>query len=150
VWYPPGYLWCEPVIWEPRGGTPLFCCVNDRVRATPYFGTRPVGAVGERVDWVEGRVLDTGLFPASDPLAHVLVESTGSPSGYGSRALSGRELWDLWDVPILFLDSLQEGEVGTLMGSLCCTPPSWLLHTGAGFDERSERDRGKGTTRPTA
>ena len=87
--------------------------------------------MGERVDWVEGRVLDTGLFPASDPSAHVLVESSGSPSGYGSRALSGRELGDLWDVPILFLDSLQDGEVGTLMESLCCTPPSRLLHTGA-------------------
>ena len=87
--------------------------------------------MGERVDWVEGRVLDTGLFPASDPSAHVLVESAGSPSGYGSRALSGRELGDLWDVPILFLDSLQDGEVGTLMESLCCTPPSRLIHTGA-------------------
>ena len=42
-----------------------------------------------------------------------------------------RELGDLWDVPILFLDSLQDSEVTPLVGAMCMSPPSWLSHTGA-------------------
>ncbi len=131
MWYPPGHPWCKPVVWELRGGTPLLCCVNDRVRSLPFLGKRPVGVAGKRVERVDELVLDFGLFPASAPSARVLVESSGSPTGYGSRGLSGRELGDLWDVPILFLDSLHDAEVSALMGGLCLTPPSWLLHTGA-------------------
>jgi hypothetical protein len=75
--------------------------------------------------------LDFGLFPASEPTARVLVESSGSPSGYGSRCLSPRELGDLWDVPILLLDSLSDSAVTGLMEGICQSPPSKLLHTGA-------------------
>ncbi len=95
VWYPPGFPWVKPLVWEPRGGTPLLCCVNDRVRALPFHGTSHSGVAGERVVREGGFVLDFGLFPASDPKARVLLESTASPSAYGSRSLSARELGDL-------------------------------------------------------
>ena len=121
----------EPLTWEPRGGTPLLCCVNDREYARPFLGPRGSGAVGAGVVRTEGLVLDFGLFPASDPSARVIVESSLSPSGYGSRRLTARELGNLWDVPILFLDSLPDSAVGALMGAICATPPSKLLHTGA-------------------
>ena len=75
--------------------------------------------------------MDFGLFPASDPTARVLLESSGSPSGYGARSLSARELGDLWDVPNLFMDSLSNQEVGDLMSAICRTLPSKLLHSGA-------------------
>jgi hypothetical protein len=78
-----------------------------------------------------GLVLDFGLFPASEPTAWVLVEASGSPSGYVSRCLSAREVGDLWDVPILLLDSLSDAEVTGLMEGICQSPPSKLLHTGA-------------------
>ena len=131
VWYPPNVPWVEPLAWTPRGGTPLLCCVNDRVRATPYRGQRRSGVAGERVVREGGLVLDFGLFPAFEPTARVLVESSGSPSGYGSRCLSARELGDLWDVPILLLDSLSDAAVTELMEGICHSPPSKLLHTGA-------------------
>ena len=76
-------------------------------------------------------MLDFGLFPDSEPVAKVLVESSGSPSEYGSCSLSARELGDLWDVPILLLDSLSDAEVMGLMDGICQSPPSKLLHTGA-------------------
>ena len=131
VWYPPGCPWVESLEWEPRGGTPLLCCVNNRVAACPFLGPCQSGVAGECVVQEGGLVLDFGLFPASDPGARLLVESSGSPSGYGSRMLSARELGDLWDVPILFLDSLSDLEVGVLMAAICRFPPSKLLHTGA-------------------
>jgi hypothetical protein len=98
VWYPPGLPWVEPLTWEPRGGTPLLCCVNDREYARPFLGPRGSGAVGAGgavvagVVRTEGLVLDFGLFPASDPSARVVVETSSSPSGYGSRQLTAREL----------------------------------------------------------
>ena len=131
VWHPPHVPFVEPLTWTPRGGTPLLCCVNDRVRSTPFHGQRRSGVAGEQVVRDEGLVLDFGLFPASDPTARVLVESSGSPSGYGSRCLSPRELGDLWDVPILLLDSLSDSAVTGLMEGICQSPPSKLLHTGA-------------------
>ena len=132
VWYPPGHPFVEPLIWEPRSGTPLLCSVNDRVQARPYAGTRPSGVVaGEQVLRKDGFVLDSGLFPASEPNALVLLEASSSPSGYGSRCLTARELGNLWDVPILFLDSLSDLEVTGLMKNICRSPPSKLLHTGA-------------------
>ena len=69
VRYPPGCPWVEPLEWEPRGGTTLLCCVNDRVAALPFLGLRRSGLVGECVVWEEGHVLDFGLFPTSDPRA---------------------------------------------------------------------------------
>ena len=131
VWYPPHARFVEPIAWTPCGGTPLLCCVNDRVRAAPYHGQRRSGIAGERVVHEGGLVLDFGLFPASEPAALVLVESSGSPLGYGSRRLSARELGDLWDMPILLLDSLSDAEVTGLMEGICQSPPSKLLHTGA-------------------
>ncbi len=131
VWYPPHVSVMEPLAWTPRGGTPLLCCINDRVRSTPFQGQRPSGVVGERVVREGDLVLDFGLFPASEPTAWVLVESSRSPSGYGSRCLSARELGDLWDVPILLLDSLSDSVVTGLMVGICQSPPSKLLHTGA-------------------
>ncbi len=116
---------------EPRGGTPLLCCVNDRVAARPFLETRRTGVAGMCVERDYGLILDFGLFPASDLTARVLLESSGSPSGYGSRSLSARELGNLWDVPILFMDSLSDQEVGDLTGAICRTPPSKLLHSGA-------------------
>jgi len=121
----------EPLTWELRGGTLLLCCVNDRVASWPFLGTRRSGVAGKCVEWEEGVVMDFGLFPASDLTARVLLESSGSPSGYGLRSLSARELGDLWDVPILFMDFLLDQEVGDLMGAICRTPPSNLLHSGA-------------------
>ena len=121
----------EPLTWEPRGGTPLLCCIDDRVAARPFLGTRRSGVAGQGVEQEDGFILDFGLFPASDLMAQVLLESSGSPSGNGSRSLSARELGGLWDVPILFLDSLTDQEVGDLMGAICRTPPSKLLHSGA-------------------
>ena len=97
-------------------------------------------------------MLDFGLFSASEHAAQVLVESSGSPSGYGSRRLSARELGDLWDVPILLLDSLSDSEVTVLMEGICQSPPSKLLHTGAdllltaGFRGGSDRE-GRGLDR---
>jgi hypothetical protein len=76
-------------------------------------------------------VLDFGLFLASNLEARVLLESSVSPSEYRSCSLSARELGDLWDVPILFLDSLLGLEVTGLMANICKSPPSKLLHTGA-------------------
>ncbi len=131
VWYPPGLPWVEPLKWEPRGGTPLLCCVHDREYATPSLGQRRTGAAGERVVRAEGLVLDFGLFPASSPLAWVIVELSSSPSGYGSCRLMTQELRDLWDVPILLLDSLSETDIGLLMAAICASPPSKLQHTDA-------------------
>ena len=79
MWYLPGLLWVEPLTWEPRGRTPLLCCVNDREYARPFLGPRGSGAVGAGVVRTEGLVLDFGLFPASDPSAQVIVESSSSP-----------------------------------------------------------------------
>ena len=75
VWYPPGY----PLTWEPRGGTPLLCCVNDRVAARPFLGTRRSGVGGKCVKREDGLVMDFGLFTASDLTARVLLESSGEP-----------------------------------------------------------------------
>ena len=91
VWYPPGLSWVEPLTWEPRGGTPLLCCVNNREYARPFLGPRGLEAAGSGVVRTEGLVLD---------LARVIVELSSSPSGYGSRRLTARELGNLWDVPI--------------------------------------------------
>jgi hypothetical protein len=119
VWHPPGLPWVEPLTWEPRGGTPLLCCVNDREYARPFLGPRGSGAVGAGgavvagVVGTEGLVLDFGLFSASDPSARVIVETLSSPSGYESRQLTARELGNLWDIPILFLDSLPASEVAS-------------------------------------
>jgi hypothetical protein len=122
----------QPLVWELWGGTPLLCCINDRrVWVLPFHGFCHSGVSGERVVWEDGFVLDFGLFPASDPGAQVLLESWTSLSGYGSHSLSARELENLWDVPILFLDSLLDREVIGLMGIICRSPPSKLLHTGA-------------------
>ncbi len=131
VWYPPGLPWVEPLTWEPRGGTPLLCCVNDREYARPFLGPQGAGAAGASVVRTGGLVGDSGLFPSSDPLARVIVESSTSPSGYGSHRLMAHELGNLWDMPILFLDSLPETDVGALMGPICASPSSKLLHTGA-------------------
>jgi hypothetical protein len=130
VWYPPGFPWVELLVWEPQGGAPLLCCINNRVQALPFHGTRHSGVAGERVVREGGLVLDFGLFPASDPKTRVLLESSASPSGYGLHSLLARELGDLWDVPICFLDSLLELEVTGLMADICKSPPSKLLHTG--------------------
>ncbi len=81
--------------------------------------------------WEDGFVLDFGLFLASDPGAQVLLESLASHSGFRSCSLSARELGDLWDVPILCLDSFLDREVTGLMGVICRSPPLKLLHTGA-------------------
>ncbi len=54
-----------------------------------------------------------------------------SPSGYGLCSFLARELGDLWDVPIRFLDSLLDLEVMGLMADICKSPPSKLLHTEA-------------------
>jgi hypothetical protein len=132
IWYLPSCSWCEPQVWEPRGGTPLLCCVNNHVHAVPYRGQCPTRVAGEQVVWADGFVIDYGLFLASDSSALVLVELSGSPTGYGSWRLSARELGDLWDVPILFLDSLLESEVTSLMKDICMSPPSHLMHTGGG------------------
>ena len=105
--------------------------MNGREYARPFLGPRGSEAVGSGVVRTEGLVSDFGLFLASDPSARVIVESSLSPSGYGSRRLTARELGNLWDVPILFLDSLPDSAVGALMGAICATPPSKLLHTGA-------------------
>jgi hypothetical protein len=95
VWYPLGFPWVEPLVWEPRVGTPLLCCVNNRKRARPFHGRRMPGLSGEGVVRKDGLVLDFGLFPASDLAAEVLVESSGSPSGYGSQRLTAGELGNL-------------------------------------------------------
>ena len=117
-------------MWVPRRGTPLFCCVNNREYARPFLGPRGAGAAGASI--VGGElVVDSGLFPASNLLARVIVELSTSPSGYGSRRLTAHELGNLWDVPILFLDSLPETDVDALMGAICASLPSKLLHTGA-------------------
>ncbi len=121
----------EPLTWEPRGGTPLLCCVNNRKYAMLFLGQRWMGAAGEWVVRIEGLVLDFGLFLASDPSARVIVELSSSPSGYGSCHLMAQELGDLWDVPILLLDSLLEMDAGSLMAAICTSLPSKLLHTGA-------------------
>jgi hypothetical protein len=130
VRYPPGFPWVEPLVWEPCGGTPLLCCVNNREQASPFHGRCSSGVRGEGVVCDGGLVLDFGLFPALDLAAEILVESSGSPSGYGSRCLTARELGNLWDVPILFLDSLSDTEVSSLMEVIFTTPLSKLLHTG--------------------
>ena len=49
VWYPPHARCVEPIAWTPCEGTPLLCCVNDRVRMAPYHGQRRSGIAGERV-----------------------------------------------------------------------------------------------------
>jgi hypothetical protein len=131
VWYPPGLPWVEPLTWEPRGGTSLLCCVNNRKYATPFLRQRRKGAAREGVVRAEGLVLDFGLSPASDPLAWVIVDLLSSPLGYGFHCLTARELGDLWDIPILLLDSLLETDVGLLMAAICTSPPSKLLHMGA-------------------
>ena len=131
IWYPPHVPCVEPIAWIPRGGTPLLCCVNDWVWAAPYLGQRRSGIAGEQVVHKGGFVLDFGLFLASKPTAQVLVKSLGSPSGYGSCCLSARELGDLWDMPILLLDSLSDTEVTSLMEGICQSPPPKLLLIGA-------------------
>ena len=129
---PRARVWVEPLTWEPRGGTPLLCCVNDRVAARPFLGTRRSGVGGNCVKREDGLVMDFGLFTASDLMARVLLESSGAlQPAYGLPSLSARELGDLWDVPILFMDSLSDQDVGDLMGAICRTPPSKLLHSGA-------------------
>ena len=96
-----------------------------------FLGQHRRGTARERVVQTEGLVSNLGLFPASDPLARVIVELSLSPLGYGSWRLTAWELGDLWDVTILLLDSMSETDVGVLMTAICASPPSKLLHTGA-------------------
>ena len=49
----------------------------------------------------------------------------------GHAVLPAQELGNLWDVPILLLDSLSETDVGVLMAAIFASPPSKLLNTGA-------------------
>ncbi len=100
----------------------MLCCVNNRKYARPFLGPRGLEAAGSGVVRTEGLVLD---------LARVIVELSSSPSGYGLRRLTARELGNLWGVPILFLNSLPETDMGALMGAICASPPSKLLYTGA-------------------
>ncbi len=97
----------------------------------PFHRQGTPGFSGEGVVREDGLVLDFGLFPASDLAAEVLVESSGSPLGYGSWRLPAGELGNLWDIPILFLNSLSDTEITSLMVAICTTPPSKLLHTRA-------------------
>ena len=121
----------EPLDWEPWRGHPLLCCINNRVCTVPFHGQCQLVVAGEWVVRKDRFVLDYGLFPASDPMALVLVESSRSPLGYELQCLLARELGDLWVVPILLLDSLLDAEVMTLMGEICQSLPLKLLHTGA-------------------
>ena len=109
----------------------MLCCVKDRKYATLFLGQHRTGMAGERVIRTEGLVLESGLFPESDPSAWVIVKLLLSPLGYGSWCLTVQELGDLWDVPILLLDSMSEADIGALMMAICASRPYRLLHTGA-------------------
>jgi hypothetical protein len=71
-----------------------------------------------------------GLFPASDLQATFLLAASGSPSGWGTRTLSVRELAALWDVPILVSDSLSDVAGLEILGGFCASAPGKVLFTG--------------------
>ncbi len=123
VWYPPACPIAEQVTLTPQPWLPIRACVNDRfvstlVPAVDALDDMPPVAAVVRTGgflWVlgakpKGVIQALGLFPASDLHVTVLLAASGSPSGWGTHALSELELAAIWDVPVLVSYSLSSLE----------------------------------------
>ena len=131
VWFPPLLPFSEPLPVAPQAWFPLFCYVRDR-EAAVHHPTPPSGGIAvPKVVRSEGLVQDWGLFPASDLEAQVLVQCSSSPSGYGTRRLTGMELGGLWDLPISIMDALPPSEAELMLRAFCKTVPTKVLLAGA-------------------
>ena len=82
----------EPLSVVPQSWFPLLSYIKDREHATPHLSPPDGGGAVPKVVRVDGLVQDWGLFPAADLDAKVLVQCSFSPSGCGSRRLTGPEL----------------------------------------------------------
>jgi hypothetical protein len=80
-----------------------------------------------KINWI---VHQWGLFPGSNLNVEVLLAASGSPSGMGVQQLSSMELAALWDVPILFSNSLNNEEKTMLLRALCTLAPAKVLFAG--------------------
>jgi hypothetical protein len=130
AWYPPLMPFSEPLPVVTQSWFPLFSYVKDRERATAHPCPSDGGVAVARVVWVEGLVQDWGLFLSSDLAAKVLVQCSFSPSGYGSRSLSGAELGALWDIPISVLDALPTQGSERILQGIFRSDPTKILFAG--------------------
>ncbi|KAL3786657.1 hypothetical protein ACHAW5_001375 [Stephanodiscus triporus] len=131
AWYPPLIPFSEPLPVIPQSWFPLFSYVKDRERALAHPSPPDGGVAVPRVVRVGGFVQDWGLFPASELAATVLVQCSASPSGYGSRRLTGAELGALWDMPISVLDALPVHSTEPLLQGILRSAPTKILFAGA-------------------
>ena len=137
VWYPPGI---QPSVQIPLGSQPWFpmqACINDRnhVRWVPGTIHEPdIGPTKEVIRLCVGGQVDVvyqfGLFPAHNLSADVLLAASASPSGMGVRKITWPELGLLWDVPILCMDSFQQGQMEEFLAAVCTSAPAKVLFSG--------------------
>ena len=134
VWYPPDAVPCEPETRPPQPHIPLASRLGDREGARacpppPGFTTYPREVVRE-----EGGpgVLSWGLFPHNTPEVDIVCACQFSPSGFGRRRATVRELADLWDLSILVSEAVgSRADFGSMVASCCRTPPGKFLQYGA-------------------
>jgi hypothetical protein len=76
-------------------------------------------------------VVPDGLFPHAVPSCRVLAPCTLSRTGFCVRPLVGRELWGLWDVPILLQDlALSDPERAAALSAVVESAPAKVLQLG--------------------
>ena len=80
-----------------------------------------------KINWI---VHQWGIFLALNLNVEVLLAASRSPSGMGVRLLSSMELASLWDIPIIFSDSLNKKYKTTLLRALCALAPAKVLFAG--------------------
>lgn len=97
---------------ERRPGGTIATSLECRVRCGVLLATPPcIPLVAPRavLRLADGSVGSWGLFPSRDLGTRVTLPTDFSPSGYGVRRLTPRELSDLWNTPILLQDALIKG-----------------------------------------
>eukprot|EP00956_Cyclotella_meneghiniana_P029337 scaffold70717_cov42-Cyclotella_meneghiniana.AAC.5 len=74
-----------------------------------------------------------GLFPSQSLRARIVVPSDFSPSGFGVRTLTPRELSDLWNTPILIQDAFVKANADQALRSFASSVPAKVLSVGADY-----------------
>ena len=77
--------------------------------------------------WKDSTLIPAGLFPHDALNTKVFVPARYSKSHVGRRPLAPHELAKLWDVPILYLDSLEAGVAPKVLPSFVNSAPVKIL-----------------------
>eukprot|EP00956_Cyclotella_meneghiniana_P025058 scaffold51449_cov35-Cyclotella_meneghiniana.AAC.5 len=102
-------------------------------RALPTPPLVPGAGVRRLCQLEDGTFGSWGLFPSQSLRARIVVPSDFSPSGFGVRVLTPRELADLWNTPILIQDSFIKAGAEPALRSFACSVPAKVLSTGADY-----------------